>query len=83
MDNASLPAGASMYYYCETLRRPRGHEARRLVAGPAAASTAPTCKDHINDGIISSDDTFADWLATNDKPRYRSDSGPGVPPLVA
>ncbi len=80
--NDSLPAGSPMYYYCETCGAHVATKPEGWWQDPPPKHCAP-CSDDIKDGVVAYTDTFGDWLDKTGKSRYKDDSGPGVPPLVA
>jgi len=70
VDNARLPAGANMYYYCETCGAHTATKPEGWWQDPPPRHCA-TCKDDISDGIITRTDTYDDWLEKNNKERYQ------------
>jgi hypothetical protein len=68
IDNARLPAGAPMYYYCKccgvlVVTKPEGWFTGTIP------SQCEDCKDLIHDGVIDRTNTYDDWLEAHGHPR--------------
>ena len=71
VDNARLPAGANMLYYCLCCGTHVATKPEGWWQDPPPRHCAD-CKDLISDGVIDRQNTFEDWLTEHKKERYAS-----------